>query len=64
MLGTRLGVGAVDLVEEGAFGMMVALRSEKITAVPLSEAIGTAKLVDPEGQEVRAAEAIGVGFGR
>jgi len=64
MLGTRFGVGAVDLVEERKLGHMVALHGEAITSVPLEEVVGRLKLVDPEGQEVRAAESIGVSFGR
>jgi 6-phosphofructokinase 1 len=64
MLGTRLGVGAVDLVEAGHFGHMVGLRCERITHVPLEEALARPKRVDPDGEEVRAVEAIGVSFGR
>ena len=63
-LGTRLGVGAVDLVEKGKLGQMVAVRRERITSVSLEEAIVTSKRVDPNGEEVRAIEAIGVNFGR
>ena len=64
MLGTRFGVGAVDLVEAHQTGHMVGLRGEKIVPVPLPEVVGRSKRVDPEGQEVRAVEAIGVSFGR
>ncbi|MCA9751344.1 MAG: 6-phosphofructokinase [Gemmatimonadetes bacterium] len=64
MLGTRFGVGAVDLIEQGRFGHMVALHNESITSVALKDVVGKSKLVKPDGQEVRAAEAIGVGFGR
>jgi len=45
---TRYGLAAVDLVRERKFGLMVALRSGKITTVPLSEAIGKTKKVDLE----------------
>ena len=64
MLGTRFGVGAVDLVEAGRFGRMVGLRSEKIVDVSLEEALARPKRVDPNGEEVAAVEAIGVSFGR
>ena len=64
VLGTRFGVGAVDLVEERSLGRMVALHGDTITSVPLDEVVGHLKLVDPEGQEVRSAESIGVSFGR
>ena len=39
VLATRLGVGAADFANEGQTGVMVALRSESIVAVPLSEAV-------------------------
>ena len=64
VLGTRFGVGAVDLVEQGATGRMVAVHGDEITSVPLTEVVGRLKLIDPDGQEVRGAESIGVSFGR
>lgn len=48
VLGTRYGVKAVDLINEGKTGMMVCLRGNAITAIPLSEALTKLKLVDPE----------------
>jgi 6-phosphofructokinase 1 len=48
ILSTRFGLGAVDAVHEGAFGTMVALRSSKITRVPLSETVGRTRTVDLE----------------
>ncbi|GJM43863.1 MAG: ATP-dependent 6-phosphofructokinase [Gemmatimonadota bacterium] len=64
MLGTRFGVGAVNMVEAGEFQRMVALRCEQITSAPLADVTGALKLVDPDGEEVRALESIGVSFGR
>jgi 6-phosphofructokinase 1 len=64
MLGTRFGVRAVDLIEERSLGRMVALEGDAITSVPLEEVVGHLKRIDPEGQEVRGAESIGVNFGR
>jgi len=46
LISARLGLAAVDLVKEGRFGHMVALRSGEIVAVPLSEATGKTKTVD------------------
>ena len=48
VLGTRFGVAAVDAVNEGNFGKMVALRGTKIELVPLDEALAEPKLLDPE----------------
>ena len=39
VLATRLGVSAADFAVEGQSGVMAALRSESIVAVPLSEAV-------------------------
>jgi 6-phosphofructokinase 1 len=64
MLGTRFGVHAVDLVAEKRFGHMVALRGNDITNVSISEAIGKQKFVDPEGQLINTAEAMGIYCGR
>ena len=48
MLATRFGVGAIDAVEEGAFGQMVALRGTEIVRVPLSDATAELKTVPIE----------------
>ena len=45
VLATRFGVRAADLVEDGEFGKMVALRGTQIVAIPLAEATGTLKQV-------------------
>ncbi len=48
VLGTRYGVKAVDLIDEGKTGMMVCLQGNKITAMPISDALTKLKLVDQE----------------
>jgi ATP-dependent phosphofructokinase / diphosphate-dependent phosphofructokinase len=63
ILGTRFGVAAVDLIAQGQFGKMVCLRNECIRAVDIHEAIGKMKMVDPAGELVRTARAIGISFG-
>ena len=63
ILATRFGVAAVDLIAAGGFGMMVALHGESIVSVDVAHAIGHLKSVDPAGEVVRAARAIGMGFG-
>ena len=52
VLASRFGVAAIDAVHDGAFGTMVALRAGSIVRVPLAEAVGELKLVDPELYEV------------
>jgi 6-phosphofructokinase len=63
ILGTRFGVGAVELIAAGGFGKMVCLQQESIRAVTIADAVGKLKTVDPAGEIVRAARAIGIGFG-
>jgi 6-phosphofructokinase 1 len=63
ILATRFGVAAVDLIAAGGFGKMVCLQQESIRAVPIIDAVGKMKTVDPNGEMVRAARAIGISFG-
>jgi len=64
ILATRFGVHAVELVKQERFGRMVCYRDYRIDSVKIEDAVGSFKAVDPEGQLVRAAEAIGIEFGR
>ena len=52
MLATRYGIGAIDLVKQGRFGLMVGLKGNQITSVPLLDVVGKRKTVDPELYEV------------
>lgn len=63
VLATRFGVKAVDLIAENAFGKMVCLRGETVCAVDIADAVGRMKTVDPNGELVRTARAIGICFG-
>ncbi|GHD28674.1 6-phosphofructokinase [Streptomyces galbus] len=57
-LATRFGLHAIDAVHERDFGTMVALHGTDIVRVPLREATGRPRTVDP-----RLYEEIGVFFG-
>lgn len=46
VLGTRFGVGAVNLAKNGKFGYMVSLQGNKIEAVTIKDAVGKLKTVD------------------
>ncbi|MFH8367302.1 6-phosphofructokinase [Streptomyces sp. NPDC018031] len=46
-LATRFGLHAIDAVQDGDFGKMVALRGTGIVRVPLTEATARLKTVDP-----------------
>jgi 6-phosphofructokinase 1 len=63
ILGTRFGVGAVQLIQEKKFGHMVSYLNYQIGAVPILEAVGQLKRVPPDGQMVQTAQAVGVCFG-
>ena len=47
ILATRLGAGSVDLALAGRFGSVAVLRGESVTGIPLAEALGGPKRVDP-----------------
>lgn len=46
VLATRFGIGAIDAVEDGDYGKMVALRGTEIIRVPLTDAVGELKTLD------------------
>jgi phosphofructokinase-like protein len=48
VLATRFGIAAIDAVEERDFGTMVALRGDAIVRIPIADAVGASKTVDPE----------------
>ena len=62
ILATRFGKAAIDLVAAGEFGKMVSLRQNRIVSVPIQDAIGNLKLVDPDGEVVATARSLGISF--
>lgn len=62
-LATRFGVAAMDLAVEGRVGRMVCLHGQRIESVPLEEAVSRLRRVDPTGEEVQVAKAVGTSFG-
>lgn len=48
VLATRFGIAAIDLVHEGKFGHMVAIRGNRIVSSPLKEVVSKRKTVDLE----------------
>jgi ATP-dependent phosphofructokinase / diphosphate-dependent phosphofructokinase len=63
ILGIRFGVKAVLLVKEGLFGHMVSYQSYHVGSVPIAEAVAKLRVVDPAGELVNSARAIGIRFG-
>ena len=45
VLGTRFGLAAADLVHEGRFGVMTALRGDRVEPVPLTDAVAERRAV-------------------
>jgi 6-phosphofructokinase 1 len=52
ILGTRFGVKAVDLIKNKKFGKMVALSGNKITDVPIEQAVTALKTIDMDLYEI------------
>ncbi len=63
VLATRYGTAAADMIAERNYGKMVALRNNEIVAVPLADAAGKLKLVEPDDTLVLQAKKMGTSFG-
>ncbi len=63
LLCTRFGASAVRLVAAEQYGFMVAHRPPDTEAIPLTEAIGHLRTVPLDGDIVRTARDLGIGFG-
>ena len=48
VLATRYGLGAIDMVHRGEFGRMAALTANKITSIPLKDALARNRTVDDD----------------
>jgi 6-phosphofructokinase 1 len=63
ILAMRFGVMAVKLAEEGAFGRMVSYQAYHVDSVPIEDAVNKLRLVEPDGEVVQAAKAVGICLG-
>ena len=64
ILSARYGYAAVELMMKGGYGRMVALQGDKIVDVSLEDVIGQkTKNVNPTGEFVTLAKAMGICFG-
>jgi len=64
ILGSRFGVKAVELIEQGQFGRMVSLQGRNVSSVDIVDAVDSLNRVEPNGDLVRSAEALGIMLGR
>jgi phosphofructokinase-like protein len=63
ILGTRFGVKAVQLANEGHFGSMVSYQNYQVRHVPIAEAVNRLRLVPPNGEMVQTARDVEISFG-
>jgi len=63
VLASRFGSFAVELLVRGEFGVMTALQSPDIVAVPLEKIVGQTRNVPVSGDVVRTARNLGICFG-
>ena len=63
ILATRFGVKAMEMVLQGRFGRMVALKNGEMASVPLSKVCGKIRTVPVNHELVSAAKKTGVSFG-
>ena len=63
ILGTRFGVKAVQLANEGHFGSMVSYQSYQVQHVPIADAVNRLRLVPPNGEMVQTARDVEISFG-
>ncbi len=63
VLATRFGVYAAEMLAEGVYNRMVAMRGAEVTSVPLADVAGKIKLVPLDHALIRAARRVGTNFG-
>lgn len=63
VLATQLGAAAAQLIKNGEYGCMVAMKNNRITKVPLEDVAGKLKTVDPESDIIQETKSIGISFG-
>ena len=63
ILGTRFGVKAVQLANEGHFGSMVSYQNYQVQHVPIADAVNRLRLVQPTSQMVETARDVEISFG-
>ena len=57
------GAHAVELIDAGDFGKMVAWQGTQVTSIRISDAVGRLKTVPPDGSVIRTARALGISLG-
>ncbi len=63
LLATRLGTSCARLVEQGVFGVMVAVKGDRCEPVPLEEVAGRRRIVPLDHPWIESARLVGTCFG-
>ena len=63
ILASRLGASAAECILQEKFGVMVALKNDKILPVELNKVAGLTKFVDVESDTIKQAKALGICLG-
>lgn len=63
LLATQLGVKAAELVNQGVFGVMVAVKGRDYTPVPLEQVAGKVRTVPLDHPWIRSARMVGTNLG-
>jgi 6-phosphofructokinase 1 len=63
VLATWLGTECARILDEGTYGVMLALRKNELVPVPLEDVAGVKKLVPPDHPLIAAARGVGTAFG-
>lgn len=62
VLSSRMGAAAAELIRREQFGFMIGIRNNEIVPVPLEEAAGKLKMVEPDCSIVMEAKSLGICF--
>ena len=60
---TRLGTACAQLIREGTYGVMVAVRGDDCVPVPLDDVAGRRRVVPPDHPWIETARLVGTSFG-
>lgn len=63
VLSTKLGTACVRLIEEGIFGVMVAVQGRRVVTVPLKEVVNKRKVVPLDHAWIESARSVGTCLG-
>ncbi|HEY9705845.1 MAG TPA: 6-phosphofructokinase, partial [Allocoleopsis sp.] len=63
LIAAAFGVGAVDLIAEGRFDHIVTWQNRQVVSVPIADAIGHYRAIDPNDTLVKTARGLGICLG-